>query len=91
MQNVWNAGIWLLKAGFTLADQVSTVELDSVTGQSQGASSLWSSLVGVAGMIALLREQIHQGRSTPGSRLDNGRESISIHQRVPDYVRSQLR
>lgn len=45
----------------------------------------------VAGMIALLREQIHQGRSTPGSRLDNGRESISIHQRVPDYVRSQLR
>ncbi|GAA4985783.1 hypothetical protein GCM10025792_36930 [Pseudonocardia tropica] len=53
MQNVWNAGIWLLKAGFTLADQVSTVELDSVTGQSQGASSLWSSLMGVAGMIAL--------------------------------------
>lgn len=53
MQSVWDAGIWLLKAGFTLADQVSTVDLASVTGQTQGAPSLWSSLMGVAAMIAL--------------------------------------
>ena len=45
----------------------------------------------VAEMIALLRKQIHEGRSTPGSRLANGYEGVNIHQRVPDFVRRQLK
>jgi len=42
-------------------------------------------------MVALLRQQIQDGRSTPGSKLDNGRKNININQRVPDFVRNELK
>jgi arylsulfatase A-like enzyme len=45
----------------------------------------------VAKMVALLRQQIHAGRSTPGPRLDNDRPAINVNQRLPDFVRRQLR
>ena len=45
----------------------------------------------VARMVQLLRQQITAGRSTPGPRLTNDREGININQRVPDFVRKQLK
>ena len=42
-------------------------------------------------MVALLRKQIQDGRSTPGPRLDNDRKAIDINQRLPEFVRKQLR
>ncbi len=45
----------------------------------------------VARMVRLLREQITAGRSTPGPPLTNHRAGININQRVPDFVRKQLK
>lgn len=45
----------------------------------------------VARLVALLRRQINNGRSTPGPRLANDRAGININQRVPDFVRKQLK
>ncbi len=45
----------------------------------------------VAQMVALLRQQIQHGRSTPGPKLPNGRKEINIYQRLPDFVLKQLR
>ena len=45
----------------------------------------------VAKMVALLRHQIAVGRSTPGPKLANGRPRININQRVPEFVRKQLK
>ena len=45
----------------------------------------------VARMVALLRQQIINGRSTPGPKLTNGRPRININQRVPEFVRKQLK
>ena len=45
----------------------------------------------VARMVALLRRQIANGRSTPGPKLVNGRPRININQRVPEFVRKQLK
>jgi len=44
----------------------------------------------VTKMVALLRQQIENGRSTPGPKLTNGRTAININQRIPDFVRKQL-
>jgi arylsulfatase A-like enzyme len=44
----------------------------------------------VARMVTLLRQQIEDGRSTPGPKLANGRSRINIHQRIPNFVRQQL-
>lgn len=44
----------------------------------------------VAAMIELLRKQIANGRSTPGPDLSNGRDDISIHQGLPEFVQKQL-
>ena len=45
----------------------------------------------VARMVKLLRQQISAGRSTPGPKLTNDRPRININQRVPDFVRKQLK
>ena len=45
----------------------------------------------VARMVALLRQQITNGRSTPGPKLANGQPRINISQRVPEFVRKQLK
>jgi len=45
----------------------------------------------VAKMVALLRRQIHRGRSTPGPELANDRHPIRINEGLPDFVRQQLR
>ena len=45
----------------------------------------------VARMVALLRRQIANGRSTPGPKLANGRPRININPRVPNFVRKQLK
>jgi arylsulfatase A-like enzyme len=45
----------------------------------------------VARMVALLRQQITNGRSTPGPKLANGRPRININQRVPEFMRKQLK
>jgi len=45
----------------------------------------------VARMVALLRQQITNGRSTPGPKLANERPRININQRVPEFVRKQLK
>jgi arylsulfatase A len=37
-------------------------------------------------MIALLQQQIADGRSTPGPRLQNGASQVRLHQRVPGFV-----
>jgi hypothetical protein len=42
-------------------------------------------------MVALLRQQITNGRSTPGPKLANGRPRININQRVPEFVRKHLK
>ncbi|WP_226367366.1 type IV secretion system protein [Pseudonocardia sp. ICBG162] len=34
MQKVWDAGVWVLRAGFELADQVSWVDPSTITGQA---------------------------------------------------------
>ncbi len=44
----------------------------------------------VTKMIALLRQQIRDGRSTPGPQLKNGRD-VNINPRLPGSVRKQLR
>ncbi len=45
----------------------------------------------VAELIALLQQQIDDGRSTSGPKLPNDRDNISIHQRLPEFVQQQLR
>ncbi|NQT87647.1 arylsulfatase, partial [bacterium] len=45
----------------------------------------------VAEMVALLRKQVHEGRSTPGPKLANDRKAVNVNQRLPDFVRKQLR
>ena len=45
----------------------------------------------VAELVALLQSQIDNGRSTPGPSQKNGQDDISIHQRVPGFVRKLLR
>ena len=45
----------------------------------------------VARMVALLRQQITNGRSTPGPKLVTERPRININQRVPEFVRKQLK
>ena len=45
----------------------------------------------VARMVKLLRQQISAGRSTLGPKLTNDRPRININQRVPDFVRKQLK
>jgi arylsulfatase A-like enzyme len=45
----------------------------------------------VARMVALLRRQIADGRSTPGPKLANGRPRINLNPRLPDFVRKQLK
>ena len=40
-------------------------------------------------MVALLEQQIDAGRSTPGPQLSNDARTISINQRLPDFVRDQ--
>jgi arylsulfatase A len=37
-------------------------------------------------MVALLRKQIDDGRSTPGPKLANGRDVIHLFPRVPKFV-----
>lgn len=45
----------------------------------------------VAAMVALLRDQIRDGRSTPGLSLKNDRDRVNINQRLPEFVRKQLK
>jgi arylsulfatase A len=45
----------------------------------------------VAAMVALLRKQIQDGRSTTGPALTNDRDGININQRLPEFVRRQLK
>jgi arylsulfatase A-like enzyme len=45
----------------------------------------------VASMVKLLLQQIEAGRSTPGPQLENGNQKINIHQRLPGFVRQQLK
>ncbi len=45
----------------------------------------------VAMMVELLRNQIEDGRSTPGPKLTHGRKNVVLHQRLPDFVRRQLK
>lgn len=70
MQTVWDAGIWLLHAGFTLADELSHVRPGDITGRgsdnpvdssgevssaaSVDVSVLWSTMVWLATAIALV-------------------------------------
>jgi arylsulfatase A-like enzyme len=42
-------------------------------------------------MVALLRQQITNGRSTPGPKIANGRPRMNINQRLPDFVRKLLK
>ena len=42
-------------------------------------------------MVALLRQQISSGRSTPGPDINNERPHMNINQRVPDFVRKLLK
>lgn len=42
-------------------------------------------------MVALLQQQIAAGRSTPGPRLENEATRVLLHQRLPDFVRKQLK
>jgi hypothetical protein len=42
-------------------------------------------------MVALLRQQITNGRSTPGPKLANGRPRMNINQRLPDFARKLLK
>ena len=44
----------------------------------------------VDSMVALLRKQIQDGRSTTGPALNNDRDGININQRLPEFVRRQL-
>ncbi|MBM79851.1 MAG: arylsulfatase [Planctomycetaceae bacterium] len=44
----------------------------------------------VASMVALLRQQIANGRSTAGEKLNNDRAKIPINQRLPEFVRKAL-
>ena len=37
-------------------------------------------------MVALLRQQIDDGRSTPGPKLANSRDVIQLFPRVPKFV-----
>ncbi|ALE86666.1 hypothetical protein XF36_29300 (plasmid) [Pseudonocardia sp. HH130629-09] len=67
MQMVWDGAIWLLKGAFDLADKVSQVNPSTITGRtsddgglpaagsgaSVDVSSLWSSMIWLAAMIAL--------------------------------------
>ncbi|OLL70505.1 PE family protein [Pseudonocardia sp. Ae168_Ps1] len=67
MQAVWDGAIWLLKGAFDLADKVSQVNPSTITGRtsdvggltdpggatSVDVSSLWSSMIWLAAMIAL--------------------------------------
>ncbi|MBC3189529.1 hypothetical protein H7X46_00400 [Pseudonocardia sp. C8] len=52
MQKVWDAGVWVLKGGFTLADDVSRVDANAVMG-GQGAGALWPSMLWLSATIAL--------------------------------------
>ena len=45
----------------------------------------------VAAMVATLRKQIHDGRSTSGHTLTNDSDGININQRLPEFVRKQLK
>ena len=42
-------------------------------------------------MVALLRQQVSSGRSTPGPDINNERSRININQRLPDFVRKLLK
>lgn len=67
MQMVWDGSIWLLKGAFDLADKISQVNPSTITGRtaddgglpgpgdaaSVDVSSLWSSMIWLAAMIAL--------------------------------------
>lgn len=67
MQMVWDGSIWLLKGAFELADNISQVDLSTVTGRTEDSgglpgpgeaasvdvSALWSSMIWLAAMIAL--------------------------------------
>jgi hypothetical protein len=44
----------------------------------------------VAAMVTMLKEQIENGRSTPGPKLSNDK-NVLVHQRMPDFVRKVLR
>jgi hypothetical protein len=39
----------------------------------------------------LLRRRIEDGRSTPGAKLANDRGGVNINQRLPDFVRQELK
>ena len=43
------------------------------------------------GDAALARQQITNGRRTPGPKLANGRPRINLNPRLPDFVRKQLK
>ena len=42
-------------------------------------------------MVALLRQQVSSGRSTPVPDINNGRSRMNINQRLPDFVRKLLK
>ena len=42
-------------------------------------------------LVALLRQRIDRGRSTPGPELNNGRSPIRVMQRLPEFVQRLLR
>ena len=42
-------------------------------------------------MVALLRQQVSSGRSTPGPGINPERSRININQRLPDFVRKLLK
>ena len=42
-------------------------------------------------MVALLRQQVSSGRSTPGPDINNERSRININQRLPNFVRKLLK
>ncbi|PHS11010.1 MAG: arylsulfatase [Blastopirellula sp.] len=44
----------------------------------------------VAKMVALLRKQIADGRSTPGPKLSNDNAGVGINQRLPGFVKQAL-
>ena len=44
----------------------------------------------VDSMAGILKEQIARGRSTPGPKLANDK-NVVIHQRLPDFIREQLK
>ena len=45
----------------------------------------------VSQLVQLLQQQIRDGRSNPGPKLKNGRERVSLHRRLPPFVRQQLK